>query len=68
MKSVMAYLIGFRPTSVELAMQVARQLEDAALRGGHPEVRATGVEDDLEGLSRGAQAYFTIVLHKASEP
>ncbi len=45
-----------------LVVQVACNLEDAALGAGDPEVAAAGVEDDLEHLGGSAEPNLAIVL------
>ena len=48
---------------VELAVQVARQLQPAALGGGDPQVGAASVKHDHELLLWCTQSDLSIVLH-----
>jgi hypothetical protein len=58
-----AHLVGRRVSSVVLIVEVARDIEQAAVRRGHPEVGAACVEDDLEFLRWRAQANLSVILH-----
>ena len=56
-----ARLVGTGLGGVELAVQVAGKLQEAALGAGHPQVGAAGVKHDAEELRRSAQTNLTIV-------
>ena len=55
-------LVRLRRSRIELCVQVARNLQKSTLRARHPEVRASGVEDDLELLSRVADFNLPVIL------
>ena len=55
------HLVGAGLGGIELAVQVAGQLQEAALRAGHPQVGAAGVKHHAEQLRRRAQAHLAIV-------
>ena len=56
-----AHPVGGGLGRIELAVQIAGELQEAALRAGDPQIGAAGVEDDAEQLRRRAQAYLAIV-------
>ena len=56
------YSVGGRLASVILIVQIASQLEIAALRGRHPKVGAAGIKDDLERLCGSPEADLAVIL------
>ena len=60
------HLIGGGLCRVVPTVHPAGNVEEGALAGGHPEVAAARIEDDLEGLGRGAQGDLAIVLQEGT--
>lgn len=56
-----ARLVGTGLGGVELTVQVAGKLQEAALGAGHPQVGAAGVKHNAEELRRSAQTNLTVV-------
>mmetsp|Transcript_38821 Transcript_38821/g.123383 ORF Transcript_38821/g.123383 Transcript_38821/m.123383 type:complete len:269 (+) Transcript_38821:505-1311(+) len=56
--------VGGRLGCIELAVEVTRHLEVAALAGRDPEVGGSGVEHDLERLGGCPDADLPVVLHR----
>ena len=59
------HLVGRRLGGVILIVQVAGDVEEAAVRRWHPQVGAASVKDDLEFLRGGPQPDFAIILRRA---
>lgn len=56
------HLVRAGATCVVLVVQLAGDLQDAALGGGYPQVAAAGVEDDTKGLRGCPQRDLAVIL------
>ena len=60
-------LVCGRRVGVIFLVQVASQLQEAALAAGHPQVGAARVEDDLERLGWRTKPDLAIILRKSPQ-
>ena len=61
-KDTSTYRVCARSRGVVLVVEEAGDVECAARLGWHPQVGAAGVEDNLEGLRRGAEVHLSVIL------